>query len=64
MVLLEPVHSSVNVTKDILVNIVTLVHLDTLEIHIKLEDHVMHANAMVVSIQLIQMHVMLQLENV
>ena len=64
MVLLEPVHSSVNVTKDILVNIVTLVHLDTLEIHIKLEDHAMHANAMVVSIQLIQMHVMLQLENV
>ena len=64
MVLLEPVHSSVNVTKDILVNIVTLVHLDTLEIHIKLEDHAMHANAMVVSIQLIQMHAMLQLENV
>lgn len=64
MVLLEPVHSSVNVTKDILVNIVILVHLDTLEIHIKLEDHAMHANAMVVSIQLIQMHVMLQLENV
>ena len=64
MVLLEPVHSSVNVTKDILVNIVTLVHLDTLEIPIKLEDRAMHANAMVVSIQLIQMHVMLQLENV
>ena len=64
MVLLEPVHSSVNVTKDILVNIVILVHLDTLEIHIKLEGHAMHANVTVVSIQLTQMHVMLPLENV
>lgn len=64
MVLLEPAHLFVNVTKDIPVNIVILVHLDTLEIHIKLEGHAMHANVTVVSIQLTQMHVMLPLENV
>ena len=59
-----PVLLSVNVTKDILVNIVIPVHLDTLEIHIKSEAHVRRVNVMAESIQLILMHVMQLLENV
>ena len=54
---------SVNVTKDILVNIVIPAHLDTLEIHIKSEAHVRRVNVMAELIQLILMHVMQLLEN-